>query len=98
GATVLGPLDRGELVQQSNVTADDGGSPRVSFSIESSRALNGAVRKGDRIDLLATYGGSGGDAYTMVVANHVQVAAVSSTSGGLGGGHTIVLTPSLPTH
>jgi Flp pilus assembly protein CpaB len=96
GATVLGPVGRGELVQSSAVADEGDGSSQVSFSIEAARALDGAIRPGDRIDLLATYGGGGSDAYTMVVARRVAVADVSgSGAGSLGGARTLVLTLSL---
>ena len=96
GATVLDTLTQGELVQASDLVRRDGaaGAQELSFSIEPARALNGRLARGERIDLLATYG-TGADSYTAVVARRVLVADVSGGSGSLSAGRNLVLTLSL---
>lgn len=96
GATVLGPLEGGELVQASNVTAErDRPRQQVSFSIEASRALNGSIAPGERVDVLGTYGSGGGDSWTAVIASNVLVADISSAGSSLNAGRALVLTLSL---
>lgn len=95
GSEVLGPLDVGELVQASDVAATGGRRRRqVSFSIEASAGLNGVIARGERVDVVATYGG-GGDAWTAVVASSALVADVASSGTSLGGGRTLTLTLAL---
>jgi Flp pilus assembly protein CpaB len=96
GATVVGPLADGELVQASDLVRRDGapGAQELSFSIEPARALDGRIVPGESIDLLATYGG-GGDSYTTVVARRVLVADVSGGGDSFARGRNIVLTLSL---
>lgn len=96
GARLLGPLEAGELVQAGNLVAGPGdGTRQLSFSIEASRALNGALRPGERVDVLATYGSGGGDAYTAPIAEQVLVADVASTGSSLNAGRTLVVTVAL---
>ncbi len=86
GRQVVAPLAPGELLTRSVVVAD-GGVPdaeTVSFPIASSAALDGAVRVGERIDVLATY--RLGEGYTAYVLRGVPVLAVGGEVGsGLGG-------------
>lgn len=96
GAEVLGPLDEAELVQASDVAATDGrGNRQLSFAIEASRALNGAIVRGERVDVVATYGGGGSDSWTAVIADAVLVADVASSGSSLGGDRSLTLTLSL---
>lgn len=96
GTQVLGPLDKGELVQASDLAAADTGRRRqVSFSIEASRALNGSIARGEHVDVVATYGGAGSDSWTAVIADDVLVADVASAGSSLGSGRTLTLTLSL---
>ena len=93
GARVVAPVERGELVQASDVV--DGRAARsrqVSFSIEAARALNGDIRPGERVDIVATYGGGGEEAWTSVIAASVVVADVTSTGSSLNTGRGLVLT------
>lgn len=96
GARLLGPLDAGELVQVGNLVANASADGRqLSFSIEAARALNGAVRPGERVDVLATYGSGGGDAYTAPIAERVLVVDVASSGSSLNAGRSLVLTLAL---
>ena len=96
GTQLLGPLERGELLQASDVTTNDGARRRqLSFSIEASRALDGSIARGEHVDVAATYGGGGSDSWTSVIADDVLVADVTSAGSSLGGGRALTLTLSL---
>lgn len=86
GRQVVAPLAPGELLTRSAVVAD-GGVPdaeTVSFPIASSAALDGTIRVGERIDVLATY--RLGEGYTAYVVRGVPVLAVGGEVGaGVGG-------------
>ena len=62
GAVALAPIGEGELVQRSAVLTGGPNEPtrEFSFPVERERALNGDLRSGERVDVLATYG-SGAD-------------------------------------
>jgi Flp pilus assembly protein CpaB len=93
GATVLGPVARGELVQASMVSRK-GASPaglQVSFPVEAARAVDGTLRQGESVDVLVTYG-QGETATTKVVARRARVARTRTPGGVLGDDRTLVLT------
>jgi Flp pilus assembly protein CpaB len=98
GAVTLAPLDAEELVQRSAVLAADADAPPVhefSFPLERERAVDGDLRPGERVDLLATYG-TGSDAYTVVLARGAVVSAVDdASSGSLTSSGSLVLTLAL---
>ncbi len=97
GAVALAPIAAGELVQRSAVAPPTNGSGpgrshQFSFTVERDRALNGELRRGERVDLLATYG-SGDAAYTAVVARSALVVSVGDGGGAtLGSGGKLALT------
>lgn len=104
GAVALAPLEPGELVQRSAVllaAAGGGGDahdarPEFTITLDRDRALNGALRRGERVDVLATYG-QGSDAYTTVVVRDAVVRATGEGGGGgLGGDAEATLTLALP--
>ncbi|MEX1177434.1 MAG: hypothetical protein WEB09_03140 [Nitriliruptor sp.] len=66
----------------------------LSFAIEPSRAVDGNLEPGDRIDVAVTYG-QGPDAYTLYVARNVLMVDSSTPTGGFEG-ESVVLTLSLP--
>ncbi len=87
-ATLVGPVEAGELLQQSAViTMTEAGSsqPRLtqqlSFELARSRAVDGRLEPGELVDMLATYG-TGADAHTSVVLRDAQVVAVDRDGGG----------------
>lgn len=100
GSDAIAPLRAGELIQTGDVVA---GSERAavpsrefSFAVEAEHAVDGTLRRGDVVDVLATYG-TGSDAYTTVVSSHTKLIAVSSTGQQAMSSNTrIVLTVALP--
>lgn len=98
GAVVLGPVGRGELLQNSDVLVGEGtaGDGReISFPIDAARAVDGSLRTGEQIDVLATYG-TGTDAYTVVIARGARIANRSDPAGRLPGSGEQVVTLSVP--
>jgi Flp pilus assembly protein CpaB len=98
GATVVGPVGRGELLQPSGVVAtrSRAAERQLSIPIDTARAVSGDLRAGDRVDVAATFG-SGQEAYTVFVVRGAQVLSRQQAGGGLGGSRSEVLVVSLPT-
>lgn len=98
GAITLAPLEDDELVQRSAVRTDGAALPaghEFSFPVDRERAVDGALKPGETVDLLGTYG-SGGEAYTEVLARGSTVIAVQSNGrSGIGGSGGLVLTVAL---
>lgn len=98
GALLVGPVAAGELIQSGDVVADALAAQQreLSFPVKASQAVDGTLRAGDRVDVLATYG-SGTDATTLAVARDVPVVAIADSSASLGtaGGQTEVVTLAL---
>lgn len=96
GATLIGPLTRGDLVQSSAVVAIDPDVEQVSFAIDADRAVGGRLNPGERVDVLVTYG-SGDGAYTEAVVRDALVVHVDEdSSSNLGSLGTHVLTLGVP--
>lgn len=97
GAVVVGPVTKGELIQSSDVLVRGSGpvGREVSFSIESARAVDGQLRRGEQVDVLVTYG-TGNEAYTVTVARAVRVINRRQPRGTLGDGRDEVITVSVP--
>lgn len=95
GATVLGPLAGGELVQRGSVTRGTSSSTdrEVTVPIERTRVVSG-LRDGERVDVLVTYG-SGGDAYTVAAVRQAVVVRVDRSRGSLGDSSVVLVTLSL---
>ena len=95
GAAMLAPLAKGEILQRSAVLTDPSATDselEFSFPIDRDRAMNGELRPGETIDLLATYG-SGIDAVTTVLARRAVVLGLDNQSDGtMGGTGRIVMT------
>lgn len=98
GATTVGPVRRGELVQAGDVVEKRSGPAEleVSFELETSRALAGTLRPGERVDVLATFG-AGADTYTVTVVRQAKVLEAGQQDGGLAGADTDVISLSVPT-
>jgi Flp pilus assembly protein CpaB len=98
GATTVGPIRKGELVQagdvvKSRTAADD---LEVSFEIDAAHALAGTLRSGERVDVLATFG-AGGDTYTVTVVRSALVLDASHGRGALASDDSLVVTVAVPT-
>jgi Flp pilus assembly protein CpaB len=96
GATTVGPIRKGELVQAGSVVAKRSSADEleVSFSIASARALAGTLRSGDRIDVLATFG-TGADTYTVTVVRQARVVDAGRAGGALADGQSETITVAL---
>lgn len=97
GAVVIGPLAKGELIQLSDVVSrDDAASvgPQVSIPVETARAVDGQLKVGELVDVVATYD-AGGGGQTMVVARAARVVDRSKPDSTLGEGGKEVVTLSL---
>lgn len=97
GAMVIGPVTKGELVQSSDVLSGVAVSDghQLSFPIDSARAMNGQLRRGEFVNVLVTYG-TGADGYTAAVVRGARVADRSGTSGTLSDRGDEVITLALP--
>ena len=87
GATALAPLAAGQLVQSSDVAKPPGGPglASVSLPVEPARALEGELRRGDRVDVIATSTEGGVPTTRTVSAGAVVVEVVEEGGAGLGG-------------
>lgn len=98
GAISLAPLDENELVQRSAVRTDGADLPaghEFSFPVDRERAVDGALKPGETVDVLATYG-SGADSYTAVLTRaSTVIAAQGSGRSTIGGSGSLVLTVAL---
>jgi hypothetical protein len=99
GAVALAPLREGSLVEASQVLVaagagePDAPSHEVSLRLPRAQALDGALNRGEWVDVLATYGSSP-DATTLVVAHHALVTSLGASSDqslGDDGGLTLTL-------
>jgi Flp pilus assembly protein CpaB len=98
GAVTLAPVQADELVQRSAVLAgavDAEPAHEFSFPVERDRAVDGDLRRGELVDLLATYG-TGSEAYTVVLSRGATVVDVEvAARGTLSGTGGLVLTVAL---
>lgn len=97
GAVTLAPIAEGELVQRSAVQSAVTSTParEFSFPVDRDRALNGDLRPGERVDVLATYG-SGNDSTTVVLSRDARVVRIADArSGAIGSSARLILTLAL---
>ncbi|MCA1823299.1 MAG: RcpC/CpaB family pilus assembly protein [Mycobacteriales bacterium] len=87
GYVVLRDVLPGELVPRSAIATPDGAPPvrYVSVAVDRAHALGGDVEVGDRVDILATYGGAGQPSVTRVVAAGVAVVRRPKDASGFAG-------------
>lgn len=103
GAVVLAPLRAGALVQASQVATaapddptPDAPSHELSLRLPRERAVDGMLDRGERVDVLATYG-TGDDAGTVVVVRDAVVTRIGAEADAtLGSDGGITLTLLLP--
>lgn len=95
GATLVGPIRSGELVQAGSVSTrrEATGLPQISFAIPAARALGGDLKSGETIDVL--FMAKNSDAgFAEVAVSDATVAKVAGNSGSVGrnGEVTVTLT------
>ncbi len=92
GALAMAPLSRYDLVQASSVVDRSEGFDleEVSFPIDPARAVAGGLRRGDRVDVVASY--RGGDAVTEVVAGDVLLLDIDHGEDSIGASGAMTLT------
>jgi hypothetical protein len=99
GTVVIGPLAKGELIQASDVAPvgeEANTGPQVSFAIDSARALDGRLKVGEVVDVVATYDAAG-SGQTLVVSRGARVVERSKPTSTLSDGGKEVITLSVPT-
>jgi Flp pilus assembly protein CpaB len=98
GATTLGPIRAGELVQAGAVVRKQSGADELemSFNIDAARAVAGGLRPGERVDVLATFG-AGSDTYTLAVVRGARVLATSRPARNFADARSSVVTLALRT-
>jgi len=81
GRIAVAHLSAGDLVQTSAVVGGDAADSRVQLSIpvERSRAVDGLLQAGEKVDVLATYA-TGGAGETLVVARDAEVRRIDNGS------------------
>ncbi len=96
GQVAVAPIAAGDLLQRSAVVVPEDAEParQLSFPIDVADALAGSIERGERIDVLVTYGGTGDDVTTEVVVAGAVVADVRGEGDDAGG--QVVLLLSLP--
>jgi len=86
GASVVSPVDAGSLIEASAVVGRGGppGSSELSLDIERSRAVGGSLKRGEFVDVLATFG-SGSGSYTTTLAPHVEILEATPDADSVSG-------------
>jgi Flp pilus assembly protein CpaB len=86
GASVVSPVDAGALIEAGEVVGRGGppGSAELSLDIGRSRAVGGSLKRGEFVDVLATFG-SGGGSYTTTIASHVEILEAAPDSDSVSG-------------
>jgi len=86
GASVISPVDAGALIEASEVVGRGGppGSAEISLDIGLARAVAGTLKRGEFVDVLATFG-SGGSSYTTTVASHIEIVEAAVDAGSVSG-------------
>jgi Flp pilus assembly protein CpaB len=97
GATVVGPISDGELIQTSEVVDKSSGADEreVSIPIDPARAVGGHLVEGDRVDVVATFG-TGEGAYSLYVVRQAKVLESRANKSTLGSSQGLVVTLALP--
>jgi Flp pilus assembly protein CpaB len=93
-AVAVAPIARAELIEASDVRRAEAGlivPEEISFPINADRAVSGTLQPGERVDVLATYGGQE-RSYTLAVVRRALLLRVNRGGGGLESANTIVLT------
>lgn len=98
GTVVIGPLAKGELIQASDVAPPVARATRARRfrSPLTRRALDGRLKVGELVDVVATYDAAG-SGQTMVVARGARVVERSKPTSTLSDGGKEVITLSVST-
>jgi Flp pilus assembly protein CpaB len=93
GRVVVSPLERGDLLTRTAFVEDGGvaDAQTLSFSVPEADAVDGSLRPGERIDVIATHG-SGGESFTAFVARGLPLLRVSAPDGTVAGPGRLTLT------
>jgi hypothetical protein len=93
GLVVVAPLERGDLLTRTAFVEDGGvaDAQTLSFSVPEAAAVDGSLRPGERIDVVATHG-AGGESFTAFVARGLPLLRVSAPDGTVGGPGQVTLT------
>jgi hypothetical protein len=93
GQVVVAPVERGDLLTRSAFVHDGGATEAhtLSFALPVADAVAGALRPGERIDVVATHG-AGGETSTQLIVSGVPLVAVDALDGGVGTGAHQTLT------
>lgn len=94
GAVAYGPMADGELVQAGNL-AEGVAVPTFSLALPQADANGGDLQRGDRVQVLATYG-SDTSATTLTLAEGVTVVSVTETEDAVGGSGEVLLRLAVP--
>jgi len=94
GRIALHDLGTSELISSSDVgersVRHDSSAREVSIELERARALNGSLRRGDLVDLVAT--GADADTTRVIVDGALVTDVDTGTSGGIGGTTSVRIT------
>jgi Flp pilus assembly protein CpaB len=98
GATVLGPLSAGDVLATSAVSTSNSTTPyfEVAFSLPASRALDGALRPGETVDILSTDKTSPASAARIAAAN-ARVLRTQNGGGSIGESGDVTVTVGVTT-
>jgi Flp pilus assembly protein CpaB len=93
GRVVVAPLERGDLLTRTAFVEDGGvaDAQTLSFSVPEAAAVDGSLRPGERVDVIATHG-AGGESFTAYVARGLPLLRVSAPDGTVGGPRQLTLT------
>lgn len=92
GQITVSPITAGDLLQRSAMVVPEGAdrSRQLSFPIDVADALAGTIERGERIDVLVTYGAAG-DAVTEVVVEGAVIAEIRGTGSDARGQFIVLL-------
>lgn len=84
GRVLLYPVSKDGPVLETAIARSPRAGREISVPIASEHALGGAIRVGDRVDVLASFNKGSGDARTAVVVSKAEVIAINKTKGLFG--------------
>lgn len=85
GQVPLYPVPRHGLIDRRALADAPRAGREISVPLEAAHALGGAIRVGERVDVLASFGRGGGSPRTIVVTRNAAVVAVGRSEGSLSG-------------